>query len=261
MLPGSRAFEAVPPRRHTVSEGRPIDVGLEKGRTAMERHRDQELYEVRRRLLEMGGMVEEMIASAMCSLTERDSELAVRVVEQDREVDRLEKGIDEECMTILARQQPTAGDLRFLVAVMKINNDLERMGDSAKNIAEAAVVINREPLLKPYIDLPHMSRLAREMVHDGLNSFVQRDVTLAREVVKRDDEIDDLYQQLFRELLTFMIEDPQKTTVALHLLLVAHNLERIADHATNVCEDVIYYVEGTDIRHSATRYDKVLPGS
>lgn len=227
----------------------------------MERHRDQELYDVRQRLLQMGGAVEEMIAGAMHALTDRDSELAARVIESDREVDRLEKALDEGCMSILARQQPAAIDLRFLVAVMKIVNDLERMGDSAKNIAQAAVEINQHPQLKPYIDLPHMSRLAREMVHDGLNAFVQRDTDLARDVVRRDDEIDDLYHQLFRELLAFMIEDPKKTTVSLHLLLVSHNLERIADHATNVCEDVIYYVEGTDIRHAATRYGEALPQS
>jgi len=220
----------------------------------MERHRDQALYQVRQQLLQMGGVVEEMIAGAMEALTERDSALADRVIEQDREVDRLEKIIDEGCLSILATQQPIAVDLRFLVAVMKIVNDLERMGDSAKNIAQASRIINEEPPLKPYIDLPHMSRLAGEMVHDSLDSFVQRNPDLARDVWKRDDEIDELYEQLFRELLTFMIEDPKKATLSLHLLLVAHNLERIADHATNVCEDVIYYVEGTDIRHAGTQY-------
>jgi len=220
----------------------------------MDRHRDQNLHQVRQRLLEMGGIVEEMIATAIDALTERDAAIAQHTIEQDREVDRLEKLIDESCMSILARQQPTAVDLRFLVAVMKIVNDLERMGDSAKNIAQASLVIHQEPPLKPYIDLPHMARLAREMVHESLDAFVRRDADLAREVWKRDDEIDDLYHQLFRELLTFMIEDPRKATIALHLLLVAHNLERVADHATNVAEDVIYYVEGEDIRHERTVY-------
>ncbi len=220
----------------------------------MERHRDQELYQIRQRLLEMAGLVEEMIGSSMRSLTERDDSLAEDTIDRDREVDALEKAIDEGCMSILATQQPTAVDLRFLVAVMKIVNDLERMGDSAKNIAEAALSINREPPLKPYIDLPHMAHLARAMVHDSLDSFVQKNAALAREVWKRDDAIDALYQQLFRELLTYMIEDPKKAGRALHLLLVALYLERIADHATNVCEDVIYYVEGEDIRHEATHY-------
>ena len=225
----------------------------------MEIHLDQELYQIRQRLLEMGGRVEEMIAGAMSSLTERDSEQAQRIVEEDRLVDRLEKALDEACISIMATRQPTAGDLRFLVAVMKIVNDLERMGDSAKNIAQAAIIINQEAPLKPYIDLPHMARLARQMVHESLDSFVQRNAGLAREVWKRDDEIDALYHQLFRELLTYMIEDPKKAPRALYLLLVAHNLERIADHATNVCEDVVYYVEGQDMRHAATHYSEVQP--
>jgi phosphate transport system protein len=225
----------------------------------MERHLDQELYQIRQRLLAMGGLVEEMIAGAMTALTERDSELARRIVEQDREVDRQEKGLDDSCLSVMATQQPTAVDLRFLVATMKIVNDLERMGDSAKNIAQSAIVINEDAPLKPYIDLPHMSRLAREMVHQSLDASVQRDSALAREVWKRDDEIDALYHQLFRELLTYMIEDPRKAPRALYLLLVAHNIERIADHATNVCEDVIYYVDGEDIRHAATRYGEVKP--
>jgi phosphate transport system protein len=220
----------------------------------MERHRDQELSQIRQRLLEMAGIVEEMIGASMRALTERDDAVAEATIERDRDVDRLEKVIDEGCLSILATQQPTAIDLRFLVAVMKIVNDLERMGDSAKNIAEAALVINQEPPLKPYIDLPHMAHLARAMVHDSLDSFVQKNADLARDVWQRDDAIDALYQQLFRELLTYMIEDPKKAGRALHLLLVALYLERIADHATNVCEDVIYYIEGEDIRHEATRY-------
>ncbi len=220
----------------------------------MERHRDQELARIRQQLLEMAGIVEEMIGDAMRALTERDSDLALRTIERDREVDTLEKAIDEACLHSMATQQPTAIDLRFLVAVMKIVNDLERMGDSAKNIAEASVAISQEPQLKPYIDLPHMARLARTMVHDSLDAFVQKDADFARQVWHRDDEIDALYTQLFRELLTYMIEDPSKAGRSLHLLLVALYLERIADHATNVCEDVIYYVEGEDIRHEKTKY-------
>lgn len=216
---------------------------------------DQELHQIRQRLLEMGGIVEEMVGGAMASLVERDSELARRVVERDRDVDRLEKAIDETCVTVMATQQPTASDLRFLVVSMKIVNDLERMGDSAKNIAQSALVINEEPQLKPYIDLPHMAQLTREMVHDCLDAFVQRDSRLAREVWQRDDTIDALYHQLFRELLTYMIEQPRTASIALHLLLVALNLERVADHATNICEDVIYYVDGADIRHQATQYE------
>lgn len=225
----------------------------------MERHLDQGLVEVRQQLLKMGAVVERMISDSMRTLTERDSELAALVIETDREVDRFEKRVDEACLLLMARQQPTAVDLRYLVAVMKIVNDLERMGDSAKNIAQAALVINQEPKLKPYIDLPRLATMAQKMVHDCLDAFVGRDVQLAREVWKRDDTIDDLYHQLFRELLSYMIEDPKTTTRALHLLLVARNFERIADHATNVCEDVIYYVEGADIRHQATRYGEATP--
>jgi phosphate transport system protein len=227
----------------------------------MERHRDQDLFQIRQHLLEMGGIVEGMIGDSMLSLTARDTELAQRTIEQDREVDRREKKIDEDCLSILATQQPTAVDLRFLIVVMKIVNDLERMGDSAKNIAQSAVVLNEEAPLKPYIDLPHMARLAREMVHDSLDAFVQRNTELAREVWHRDDEIDALYHQLFRELLTYMIEDPRKSGRALHLLLIALYLERIADHATNICEDVIYFVEGVDIRHAATRYGETEPAA
>ncbi len=220
----------------------------------MERHLDQELFHIRQRLLEMGGIVEEMIAHSMQALTARDSDLAQQTVAQDREVDDREKNLDEECLSLLATRQPTASDLRFLIVVMKIVNDLERMGDSAKNIAQSALEVNREPPLKPYIDLPHMARLARQMVHDSLDAFVQRNSELARDVWQRDDEIDALYHQLFRELLTYMLEDPSKASRALHLLLIALYLERIADHATNICEDVIYFVEGVDIRHAATHY-------
>lgn len=216
----------------------------------MERHRDQELAAIRDNLLRMGGLVEQMIDLANSALVGGDEAEVERVFEMDPEVDRLEKRIDEQCLDVLARHQPMAGDLRFLVAVMKITNDLERMGDSTVNIAQAVREINQEPPLKPYIDLPRMADWARSMVHDSLDAFVGRDSTLAREVISRDDGIDDLYRQLFRELVTFMIENPQNVSRSLHLLLVARNLERIADHATNVSEDVIYYVEGRDVRHS-----------
>ncbi len=215
----------------------------------MERALHQGLDKIRQDLLRMGAEVEKMIDDSMRSLVERDDELAEAVIQQDLEVDRLEKTVDEECHQMLATQQPTAIDLRFLVAVMKITNDLERMGDSAVNIAKSAAQINAEPPLKPYIDLPAMARIAAEMVRDSLDSLVRRDVNLALDVCDRDDRIDSLYKQLFRELLTFMIESPDTVGRALHLLLVAKNVERIGDHATNVAEDVIYYVEGRDIRH------------
>ena len=216
----------------------------------MERHLDHDLDRIRQRLLRMGGLVEGMIAGAMQALVDRDAAHAQAVIAADRDVDVLEKEVDEAVHAVLGLQQPTASDLRFLVAVGKIATDLERMGDSAVNIAQGVEVLNQEPQLKPYIDLPRLSEIARGMVRDSLDSFVRRDSRLALDVCQRDDTVDGLYKQLFRELLTFMIEDPKTVTRSLHLLLIARNFERIADHATNVAEDVIYYVEGRDIRHT-----------
>lgn len=215
----------------------------------MERALDHHLDRIKQSLLRMGGLVEEMIAEAQKALVERDAARAEQVIKTDKEVDLLEMEIDELCHTVLARHQPTAVDLRFLVAAMKIDNDLERIGDSAVNIAEAALVLNTEPPLKPYIDLPRLSELTQKMVRESLDAFVQSNVPLALDICGRDDQVDGLYKQLFRELLTYMIGDPKTVNRALHLLLIARNLERIADHATNVAEDVIYFVEGRDIRH------------
>jgi phosphate transport system protein len=216
----------------------------------MERRLDQDLDRVRQMLLKMGGMVEGMVAKATQSLLDRNNQLSTDVIEGDNEVDRLEIEIDELCHLILGTKQPTAVDLRFLVAVMKINGDLERIGDSAVNIAQSVLQLNDQPPLKPYIDLPRLSLLVQDMVRRSLDAFVRRDARLATGVCESDDEVDGLYKQLFRELLTYMIEDPKTVSRALHLLLISRNMERIADHATNIAEDVIYYVEGRDIRHS-----------
>ncbi len=221
----------------------------------MERRLDQDLDRVRQTLLKMGGVVEGMIANATKALLERDTPLCAEVIETDNEVDHLEIEIDEACHLVLGTKQPTAGDLRFLVAVMKINGDLERMGDSAVNIAQGVEQLNEQPPLKPYIDLPHLSQLVQAMVRKSLDAFVHRDVELATEVCRSDDAVDGLYKQIFRELLTYMIEDPKTVSRALHLLLISRNMERIADHATNIAEDVIYYVEGRDIRHSMAGAD------
>jgi phosphate transport system protein len=217
----------------------------------MERRLDQDLDRVRQMLLRMGGMVEGMVAKATQSLLERKPALSTEVIQGDREVDHLEMEIDEVCHSILGRKQPTAVDLRFLVAVMKINSDLERIGDSAVNIAQSVEQLNEQPPLKPYIDLPRLSQLVQAMVRKSLDAFVQRDAEAALDVCRSDDAVDGLYKQLFRELLTYMIEDPKTVSRALHLLLISRNMERIADHATNIAEDVIYYVEGRDVRHSA----------
>lgn len=219
----------------------------------MERHFELELRRVRERLLEMGGRVEEMIGKAMDALTERTEGLCPEVLAEDRRVDRMELEIDEACYSIMVRHQPAARDLRFLIAVMKIVTDLERIGDSAVNICQSVERLNQEPPLKPYIDLPRMAKLVAQMVRDALDAFVRKDSPQAARVTESDDEVDALYRQLFRELLTFMMEDPKTTTRALHLLLIARNMERIADHATNIAEDVIYYVEGRDVRHPGQR--------
>ena len=221
----------------------------------MERHRDQDLEKIRQTLLRMGGLVERMIGEAMQALIDRDVARAQAVIATDDEVDEVEKELDELCQRYIALQQPAAVDLRLLVAAMKIATDLERMGDSAVNVAQATEALNREPPLKPYIDLPRLARISQEMVRDALDSLVNRDSAAALAVCKRDDEVDSLYKQLFRELLTYMMEDPRNITRALHLLLVARNYERIADHATNIGEDVIVYVEGRDVRHSAGEYE------
>jgi phosphate transport system protein len=219
----------------------------------MERQLTLQTEKIRQELLRMGGLVEQMVAKANRALVERDDALVREILAQDREVDRLEIAIDEECMQTLVRYQPAAVDLRYLVAVMKIVTDLERMGDSAVNIGQSTIQLNTEPPLKPYIDLPELSVKVRDMVRRALDAFVRRDAGLAQAVLESDDDVDARYKQLFRELLTYMIEDPKTVSRCLHLLLIARNLERIADHATNIAEDVIYYVEGRDVRHHLSK--------
>ena len=229
----------------------------EEGR--MERHFEQELRRVRERLLEMGGRVEEMIGKATDALIERSPTVCREVLEGDRRVDRMEIEIDEACYGLIVRHHPNAGDLRFLIAVMKIVTDLERIGDSAVNICQSVERLNQEPPLKPYVDLPRMSKMTARMVREALDALVRKDAAQAARVTQADDEVDALYRQVFRELLDFMTEDPKTTRRAVHLLLVARNLERIADHATNIAEDVIYYVEGRDVRHPGQRETAVTP--
>lgn len=214
------------------------------------RHLHTQLATIRDRLIQMGGEVEAMVATATRALVERDEALVGEVIDNDRRIDLLELEIDDACHSVLARNQPTAIDMRFLVAVMKITSDLERMGDSAVNIVQAARQLNREPPLKEYVDLPRMSQEVQAMVRESLDAFVRRDSALATRVCQNDDHVDDLYRQLFAELMEMMTADPKAVGRGVHLLLVARNLERIADHATNIAEDVIYYVEGRDIRHS-----------
>ncbi len=216
----------------------------------MQRHFDQELKDLKAKLLQMGGLVEDQIQGALRALVERDSVLAREVIENDHRVNTLDVEVDEDCLNLLALQQPTARDLRFITTAMKISTELERMSDLAENICERAIELNEEPQLKPYIDIPRMANAALEMVRDALDAFVASDSGLAREVCAADDFIDDLTGQLFRELLSFMLENPQTITRAIRITFIAKYLERIADHATNVAELVVYMVEGKIIRHT-----------
>jgi phosphate transport system protein len=215
----------------------------------MQRHFDQELAQLKEHLLRMASVVERQIFRAMQSLVERDSDLAHGVVIHDHDVNSLDVDIDDACIKLLALHQPTARDLRFITTAMKISSELERMGDLAENIARRALELNEEPQLKPYIDLPRMGDSTMRMVQECLNAFVNSDATLARKVCNDDDYVDNLNEQLFRELLSFMLENPKTITRAIRLTFVAKSLERIADHATNIAELVVYMVEGKNIRH------------
>ena len=217
----------------------------------MERHFVHDLDELKERLLWMGGLAERAVHQAMEAVLEAQEEPAQRVLAEENAINELQIEIDDRVMHLLALQQLMAADLRLVLAVSRINNDLERTGDQAVNISEAALRIVRHPRVKPYVDLPRMSELAEEMVRDSLNAVVRRDVELARSVLTRDDQVDRLRDQIFRELLTYMMGDSSVVFPAFELILVAKNLERVGDHATNIAEDVIYMVEGHDIRHLA----------
>ena len=211
---------------------------------------DVELNDIRARLLEMGGKVELMIANSMKSLVERDSELAERTIAFDREINAMEIEIDEKCLHILARRQPAARDLRFVTLVLKIVTDLERIGDQCASIARNALELNREAQLKPYIDLPLMADTVNNAVREALDAFVRGDAPTAVQVCRDDRIVDELNEQLQRELLTFMMEDPATIGRALRINSISKYLERIADHATNIAEMVIFMVDGKDIRHT-----------
>ena len=216
----------------------------------MARHFHEELDGLKQTLLMMGALVEDQIRRAMQSLVDRDDVLAQEVIDRDREVNAYDVEVDEKCVELLALNQPTAGDLRFITTAMKIVTDLERIGDQAVNIAQRTVELNREPQLKPYIDLPRMSEQAQRMVKDSLDAFVMRDTELARRVCAADDPVDALKEQIFRELLTFMMEDPKTIPRAIRLIFISRSLERVADHATNIAEMVVYLVESKMVRHT-----------
>lgn len=213
------------------------------------RYFDEELSRLKEKLLEMSELVVKSIICSIQALVERKEEIAREVIASDEKINMLEVEIDDFSLRLLALYQPQAGNLRFITSVMKINNDLERMGDLAVNIAERTIEILKQPLLKPLIDIPRMAELTQRMLGDSLKAFVTGNSKLAKNVCERDDEVDNLNDQIFRELLTYMLQDPRNIQQAVDLILVGRNLERIADHATNICEDVIYMVDGRVIKH------------
>ena len=216
----------------------------------MQRHFEQELQDLKGKILQMGSLVEEQVQGALRALTARDSNLARKIIANDRQVNTLDVEVDEDCLRLLALQQPAARDLRFITTAMKISTELERISDLAENICERAIELNEEPQLKPYIDIPRMANWSLRMVKESLDAFVNHDADLARKVCADDDFVDDLTHQLFRELLSFMLENPQTITRAIRITFISKYLERIADHATNVAELVVYMVEGKIIRHT-----------
>jgi phosphate transport system protein len=210
---------------------------------------DEELNALKERVLKLSSMVETAIRDSVKSLVERDSDIARKVIERDHLINANEVKIDEECIRLIALRQPMAKDLRFITTAMKVTTDLERMGDLAVNIAERAIELNEEPLLKPYVNIPRMAEITQKMVKDSLDAFVRGCSTLPYEVIKRDDEVDELTVKNFHELLSLMIQNPKIIPLAVKRTYVAKYLERIADHATNIAEMVIYMCKGKMIRH------------
>jgi phosphate transport system protein len=213
------------------------------------RHFQEELAAMKARLLEMGGLAEERVRAALRALVDRNPERLRDVAEGDDPINRLHIEIDNRCFTLLALHQPMASDLRMIVAAVKINTDLERVGDLAVNIAQAAERYLRHPPVKPLVDIPRMGELAERMLRDALDAFVEGDTLLAQRVLDDDDQLDQLKTQVFRELLTYMLQDPSTIEPSLALILVSRHLERIGDHATNLAEDVIFMVSARDVRH------------
>ncbi len=211
---------------------------------------EEDLKKLKAKILEMGGLVESAIKDSVRALTDRDDNLAEAVIKRDHVINALDVEIDEEAIKLIARMQPKGSDLRFITTAMKITTDLERMGDICVNIAERALEINREPILKPYIDIPRMRELAQGMTRDALDAFMNKDQRLATDVIMRDDEVDDLKYGIIEELLSLMMLDPSKVSRGMKISFVAQYLERIADHATNIAEMAIYLVVGKIIRHT-----------
>jgi phosphate transport system protein len=217
------------------------------------RHFGEEIEELKQRLLIMGGLAEDRLSFAVQALVERDRHLIATVVRGDEAINTLQLEIDDRCFKLLALHQPMAIDLRVIVSALKINSDLERVGDLAVNVAEAAERYLAHAPVKPLIDLPRMAAMAQQMLHDALDAFVSRDAEAAQAVLTQDDDLDGLKNQIFRELLTYMLGDPRKIEPGIELILISRHLERVGDHATNIAEDVIFIVEARDVRHHADR--------
>jgi phosphate transport system protein len=222
----------------------------EKRHTSAEYER--ELQEIKDGLLYLGALTEKALDNGSVALLERDSELARKIVCDDDQIDRLDFELEEKCIRLLALRQPAARDLRFITTAIKITGHLERIGDMASNIAKKVLILNEIPQIKPYIDLPRMAEIVRGMIHKSLDSLVGEDVELAQKVREEDAVIDQLNDQVFRELLTFMMEDPHKIQVSLYIMQISKSLERIADHAEGIAAMVIYMVTGKSVRHQPT---------
>jgi phosphate transport system protein len=214
-------------------------------------HYEKELQEIKNGLIYLGALTEKAIQIAMKALLERNSDIAQNVIDNDREIDKLDAELEERCVRILALRQPTAIDLRFITTAIKINGHLERIGDMAVNIAEKAVLLNKEPQLKPYIDLPRMADLVSEMIKSSLDALIKNDLEMAEKVQQKEQIVDDLNEQIFRELLTFMMEDTKSIHRAILIMQISKNLERIADHAKGVADMVVYLVTGESVRHQS----------
>lgn len=220
-----------------------------------DREYEHELLQLREQLLVMGSHVENIIGDSIHALTERDTKLADRTIQADKVVNRMEVELDGLCLQILARRQPVASDLRFITMVLKVVTDLERIADLGVNVCERVIELNTEPQLKPYVDIPHMGHEVQAMLREVLDAFVAKDADRARKIIERDHVIDALYGQVFRELLTFMMESAHNVYRATRLQSIAKYLERMADHTTNLAEMVIFMVDGNDVRHLTSRED------
>jgi phosphate transport system protein len=218
------------------------------------RHFEIQLDELRKKLLEMSGLVESSIYRSVLALVEKDEDQVRQVMENEARVNQMQIEIDDLATGLLALQQPMATDLRFITSSIKINSDLERMGDHAVNIAERARSLMHEPTIKPLIDLPQMANLVQSMLRESLDAFIKRDASLARSVLKSDDAVDQMRDTVYDELVQYMEAEPSGIRECIHLMFVARNLERIADHATNIAEDVVFLVEGADVRHHAEAF-------